>query len=73
MGEMPVRPPMPARILLLEDPLQGFTLKERERILAYLLYQLEGVTVVLAADTMDVTGRFDKTYNMEEGVLSAIA
>jgi ABC-type bacteriocin/lantibiotic exporter with double-glycine peptidase domain len=64
---------LPARVLLLEDPLQGFTLKERERILAYLLYQLEGVTVVLAADTLDGTGRFDKTYNMEEGVLSAIA
>lgn len=64
---------LPAKVLLLEDPFQGFTLKERERILAYLLYQLEGVTVIVATETTEVAERFDKTYQMEEGVLTLIA
>lgn len=63
---------LPTRLLLLEDPFQGFTRKERDRILAYLLYQLEGVTVVVATETSEVAERFDKTYHMEEGVLRRI-
>jgi ABC-type bacteriocin/lantibiotic exporter with double-glycine peptidase domain len=64
---------LPAKILLLEDPLQGFTFKERERILAYLLYQLDGVTVIVATEATEVAQRFDKTYHMEEGILHLIA
>jgi ABC-type bacteriocin/lantibiotic exporter with double-glycine peptidase domain len=64
---------LPARLLLLEDPFQGFSSRERERILDYLLNHLPDVTVVVAMDTAEVVQRFDKAYRMEDGVLSLIA
>jgi len=61
----------PARLLLLEDPVYGFSEAEKTRVLEYITQKLPQTTVICTSDSAQVAGYFGQLYRLEAGLLVA--